>query len=338
MKRRFPIWTWLIWLALPVLLWLAWRQVPLDHLWLTLQSIQGWQVAVLVFLNALILLSFNMRWWVVLSALGHSLPYLFLTAYRLAGFTVSYLTPGTQFGGEPLQIALLHRRHNLPVSTSLASVTLDKLLELLANYLFLAFLLLAAVLAGSAESFLSINLVWPLLGLLFMPMGHLAAMRHGFRPLTRLLARIASAWKTPKVAGLYQLVQQAEDQVGVFCQDHLSSILFSVNFSLGVWVLSAFEHWLVYAFFGMRLTLAQLVVMVAAMRLAFLTPFPGGLGALEASQILALQALGLDPAFGVGAVLWIRVRDLVLAGIGAWLGAVFSRAAPAVPQAEEVTL
>lgn len=327
-----------MWLALPVLLWLAWRKVPLEHVWLTLQAIQAWQVAVLASLNALILLSFTMRWWVILSALGYPVSYLHLTAYRLAGFSISYLTPGTQFGGEPLQVALLHRRHNLPVSTSLASVTLDKLLELLANYLFLTFLLLTVLLVSSTQSLLSINLVWPMLGLLVMPVAHLIAMRYGFRPLTRLFARLSSKWQMPKVMRLYQLVEQAEEQVGLFCREHLAAILFSVNFSLAVWALAAFEHWLVYAFFGLKLSLPQLVVLVAAMRLAFLTPLPGGMGALEASQLLALQALGLDPAFGVGAVLWIRVRDLALAGIGAWLGTAFSRAAPAVPQAEEVPL
>ena len=37
------------------------------------------------------------------------------------------------FGGEPLQAYLIHRRQRVPGATALASVTLDKMLELLAN-------------------------------------------------------------------------------------------------------------------------------------------------------------------------------------------------------------
>ena len=57
---------------------------------------------------------------------------------------------------------------------------------------------------------------------------------------------------------------------------------------------------------------------MTATRLAFLTPLPGGLGALEAGQVLAMQTIGLDPALGISVSLLIRARDLAfgLAGMG----------------------
>jgi uncharacterized membrane protein YbhN (UPF0104 family) len=176
-----------------------------------------------------------------------------------------------------------------------------------------------------------------LFGLLLVPLAHLIALRMGFRPVTRIFYWLEKNWHTSKVASIHRLVIRVEEQIGLFCRDHLKVILFSVNFSLGVWTLVVLEHWLVYAFLGLRLSLSQLVVLVAAMRLAFLTPFPGGLGALEASQVLTLQALGLNPAFGVGVILWIRLRDLVLAGIGTWAGAAFSRTKPPISVAEDVS-
>ncbi len=65
--------------------------------------------------------------------------------------------------------------------------------------------------------------------------------------------------------------------------------------SLSVWLGMVFEYWLMTYFLGLRLSLMQAVSALTAARLAFLTPLPGGLGALEASQVLALQTLGLDP-------------------------------------------
>jgi uncharacterized protein (TIRG00374 family) len=338
MKRKIPFWSWLFVLALPPLFWLTWRQIPKERLWEALQSIQVWKIAILIALNILILLMFNMRWWLILRAQGYSLPYLQLTAYRLAGFSISYLTPGMQFGGEPLQAALLHRRHKLPMATSIASITLDKLLELLVNYIFLIFLLLAVLQNGTSQSFLRISLLWPLLGLLSLPVAHLLALRQGLQPVTRASAWLVDRWHSEKVERFLEMVCQVEEQIGILCKEHLLILVFSVLFSFGVWILAASEHWLAYAFFGLNITLLQLVVLIAVMRLAFLTPLPGGLGALEVSQMLALQALELDPAFGVVVILWVRLRDLALAGIGAWLGAAFSRSELTVPAVEEVSV
>jgi hypothetical protein len=338
LKRRITVWTWLLWLALPFLLWLAWRQIPIDRLWELLQGIKPWQFGILAALDALILLSFNSRWWLILRAQGYTLPYLWLTAYRLAGFAISYLTPGMQFGGEPMQAALLHRRHKLPVPVSIASLTLDKLLELLTNFFFLTIVLLVALINTAFLPAFQLNLAWPLLGLMILPLAHLVMLRQGIRPITWLAAGLAGKARSPRFDLVHQMVLDAENRVGALCKDHAGILGLSILFSLAGWTLAIFEHWLVYASLGLPLTISQLMLLIAAMRLAFLTPLPGGLGALEAGQVLALQALGLDPAVGVGAVLWIRLRDLGLAGAGAWLGAALSRPAPVVSLPEEVAV
>jgi uncharacterized membrane protein YbhN (UPF0104 family) len=61
------------------------------------------------------------------------------------------------------------------------------------------------------------------------------------------------------------------------------------------------------------------------MRLAFLVPLPGGLGALEASQTFALAALGFQPALGIALSLLIRARDIILGAAGLALAAVLAR-------------
>jgi uncharacterized membrane protein YbhN (UPF0104 family) len=60
--------------------------------------------------------------------------------------------------------------------------------------------------------------------------------------------------------------------------------------------------------------------MVAA-RLSFLAPLPGGLGALEASQMLSLRLLGQPESLGIVIALLIRFRDILFGVIGL-LGAI----------------
>jgi len=85
------------------------------------------------------------------------------------------------------------------------------------------------------------------------------------------------------------------------------------------------EYWLTLVFLGQSLGAYQIISLLAAARIAFLLPSPGGLGTLEASQVLMMQAFGLNPALGIGVSLLIRGRDLALASLGLWLGAYFSR-------------
>ena len=90
------------------------------------------------------------------------------------------------------------------------------------------------------------------------------------------------------------------------------------------WLLMVFEYWLALHFLGATLTPAQTIIALTAARVAILFPLPGGLGALEASQVLAMQLLGLEPAIGLSLSLLIRARDVTLGGIGLWWGGVKS--------------
>jgi uncharacterized membrane protein YbhN (UPF0104 family) len=88
-----------------------------------------------------------------------------------------------------------------------------------------------------------------------------------------------------------------------------------------IWILMIFEYRITLSFLGVTPTPGQVVIAMTAGRLALLTPVPGGLGALEASQVLATQALGWGAQVGLALSIVIRARDLLLAGFGVGLGA-----------------
>ncbi|MBT7783065.1 MAG: flippase-like domain-containing protein, partial [Anaerolineae bacterium] len=137
--RKIRFLTPVLWIFVGLLFWWAWRDISLPQLWESLHHFTPLSLGILGIINAAILLLFGSRWWLILRALGYDLPYLSLAKYRLASFGVSYFTPGPQFGGEPLQVYFLHKNHQVPTETALASVSLDKLLEMLANFTFLVF-------------------------------------------------------------------------------------------------------------------------------------------------------------------------------------------------------
>jgi uncharacterized membrane protein YbhN (UPF0104 family) len=66
----------------------------------------------------------------------------------------------------------------------------------------------------------------------------------------------------------------------------------------------------------MQVSAVQTLAALTAMQIAFLLPLPGGLGALEASQVFALGAFGQSASAAISLTLLIRARDILIGGIG----------------------
>jgi hypothetical protein len=317
---------WLIWLALPLaLIWLA-RSLPLGEIRAILFSINPWALAGLVAFNGLAVVVFSSRWWLALRSQGQRLPYLTIFRYRMAAFAISYFTPGTQFGGEPLQVYTVSNRHAVPAASAVASVTLDKLFELLANF---TFLVIGVTVILRQRLFTSLpadqGSLWAA-GLLALPLAYMILLWSGRAPFTWLMAGL-STWLPAGIQGrlraqtMLDVVRSAEVQLHLLLRQRPLAVLPVVGVSVLIWLFSLAEYWLALRVLGADLSLGQTVAALTLTRLAFLTPIPGGLGALEAGQMLALESMGFNPALGLAISLWIRARDTALGLIGLWWGA-----------------
>ena len=75
-------------------------------------------------------------------SLGVELPLHQLVQVRQAGSAINFLTPGPQFGGEPLQVLWLHRVFKLPLQQAVLVLGLDRFCETTINMLTLLTLVL----------------------------------------------------------------------------------------------------------------------------------------------------------------------------------------------------
>jgi len=322
-RPRYLVWL----LALPFVWWVL-RQVPFGEIGDIFKNINPTQFVLWIAVNGLIFLLFSSRWWLILRAQGHRPPYRALVGYRLSSFAISYFTPGTQFGGEPMQVYMLKARHNIPTANALASVSLDKLFELLANFTFLTVGVIIILSDGAVASLNNTPALLAAGGLLGLPLLYLAILWSGRAPLTWVsnkipgrLLRSETLQKAPMV------IASAEEQISALLRQRPFHIIGALLLSGLIWALMLGEYWLTYRLLGARLSPGQTILAMTAARLAFLTPLPGGLGALEASQALAMGALGLNPALGISASLLIRGRDVLFGLLGLWWGAVLTRRA-----------
>lgn len=302
-------------LLLAALLYWALRNAPLAEIWVAICRLQAWQIAVLLLLNALVYLLVTLRWWIIVQAEARRVPYFPLLAVRLAVFGVSYFTLGPQVGGEPLQVLSLQRKYGLSYTRATASVLMDKLLEFLVNFLLLAVGLTAVFRAGILPENgrqLTGSLVLLVILILWPPV-HILLMYNRIYPLTRMLRAIPFL---PRNAKPLRFLCAAEWLAGAFCQRHPRALLGALAVSLLAGLGMLMDYGLMAFFMGIHLPFWKIVAGWTAGWLSFLVPLPGGLGALEASQVFALGTFDISAATAISVTLLMRARDLLVGGLG----------------------
>lgn len=303
-----------------LLLVLTLRAVTLSELLASLRELKPWELLLLALVNGLIIVSFAGRWWLFLQGQGYRIPLLRLTGYRMAAFGVSYFTPGPHFGGEPLQVYLVTRRHGVPTTVSIAAVTMDKLFELVANFTFLAVGLIFGLRSRVVPVAIGDQAIAYALLLLLIPVALLGALWLGKHPLSALLRGILSVWPNPLLARGHAILYRSEHLVTDLCRHRPRLLGAALAVSILNWLLIIGEYWLTTRFLGLNLTFAEAILALIATRIAILLPMPAGLGTLEASQVIAMNLLGKNPASGAAIGLLIRARDVVVGLLGLWIG------------------
>jgi len=316
----------LLWLPVPFLLAWALRGVPLREAGRILGGLNPGRLAVLGAVNLAFTAVLTLRWVSILRGLGERTPLRNLpglAAARLAGFAVSYLTPGPQFGGEPAQLALARSWTGLTYARGAASLVIEKSMDLAGNLAFIGLGMLAlralpsdAAAPGRGWTFLSFLGI--LLGIL--PLVYLGSVFAGLRPLSALAARaIRLPRPAPRLSRLADFIRDAEAEAGAYGRNPVRAAAQLVLPFFAIQGFGILELWLTMSFLGAPLDFGGTVLLLAGGKLALYAPVPGGLGALEAAQRALVTLLGYGPETALALSAWVRIRDLLfaLAGLAA---------------------
>ena len=310
----------LLWLPVPVLLYWALRGASFREITLALGRLRPGRLALLLALNLAFTSALALRWIWILHGLGEkvSLRSMFgLAAARLAGFSVSYLTPGPQFGGEPLQLFLAQRWTGLAYTRGSASLLIDRSMELAGNFAFIGLSLSAlGSMAGLSlpsgfPSFIGPALLSAGLLLALVPLGYLAATFAGFRPLSALADKLPKRMRAGcRASGITAFILAAETEVAAYGKrPALAFAQFLLSF-IAVQGLAVLELWLTLRYLDAKLAFDRTALVLAAGKVALYLPVPGGLGVLEATQRSLLSLLGYGPGKALALSAYVRLRDL----------------------------
>jgi glycosyltransferase 2 family protein len=300
---------------LALLLWWALRKAPLTEIWVAIRELRLWQILVILTLNGIFYIVATLRWLTIIRADNKQIPFFPLLGVRVSVFGVSYFTLGPQVGGEPLQVLALQRRYGLTFTHATATVLMDKILEFLVDFLMLAIGLIAILRAGVlTESSIQFSGDLILLAFLILwPPAHLILLYNRRYPLSGLVRRIPFIKKKSKPV---RFLRAAEKLAGRFCQRHPRRLLTAAGFSLLAGAGMLLDYALMTSFLNIPLPFWKMTAGWMMGWISLIMPLPGGLGALEASQVFTLGKFGFSAATALSLTLIMRGRDMLIGGLG----------------------
>jgi uncharacterized protein (TIRG00374 family) len=301
--------------VLALLLWWALRKAPLTEIWAAIRQLRLWQLLVILTLNGIFYVVATLRWWTIIRADNKQIPFFPLLGVRVSVFGVSYFTLGPQVGGEPLQILALQRRYGLTFTHATATVLMDKILEFLVDFFMLAIGLIAILRAGVlTESGIQFSGDLVLLAFLILwPPTHLILLYNRRYPLSGIIRRVPFIKKKSKPV---RFLRAAEKLAGRFCQRHPRRLLAAIGFSILGGAGMLLDYALMTSFLNIPLPFWKMTAGWMMGWISLLMPLPGGLGALEASQVFTLGKFGFSAATALSLTLLMRGRDMLIGGLG----------------------
>jgi len=294
-------------------------QLPFADLRANLAQLSIGQWIFWLSLNAAIILVLNARWWLLGRALQLPLSFQRLLFIRQAGQCISFITPGPQFGGEPLQLLWLWQRGKIPLADALLVLGVDRFYEFWINFslLLICVLLLLASPATQLAAWSNVALALALVLVAMMVCISWALQRPA--GIFNWLERIARHWQQDqRLATIDTQWQQLSARFKQLLVQQKSSLLNALLLSLLAWLGLLGELYVLLYFFSLDVSGTQFSVILVAMRLSFLLPLPGAIGTLEAALLWAFHSLGLPVGAAVGVLALMRLRDALVLLLGLW--------------------
>lgn len=304
-ERRARLWRGLLaFLGLVALIALI-QRAGAANVWDTLTGVRpGWLVA-WIGVEAVIFVGFALRWRMLLRSLGADVPLRRLVGVRVAGLAVGTLTPGAKLGGEPLR-AYLIARDGVPSGPAIASVAVDRSLELVANIVFaVAYCALFAM--RDAHTASRVLIVVVLSGIAFFVATGLLVrrLRRGDSIIPKRMTAVLD-----RLGASEDAIQRTDDALRQLLFARRRMLLGALGASLLLNAIILAEYGVLFIAFGIWPTLPDLAGALLGVGLAHALPVPASLGALEGAQAAVFGLAEDDPRLAIVAATAARVRDI----------------------------
>lgn len=279
-------------------------------------NINFYYLSLFVFIVLISFIPYVLRFKVILDSFGKKVSLFTLIKQTIAGSAVSYVTPASRLGGEPVRIYLMKKECNVDYITGTTSITLDKFVEILGSVLYgiVGFILLISLINAPVYFIIIFGSVLLFgLGLLFFIYYKSKKNKNVFSILIKLF----------HLNKLKKSVKKIDINIGNFFKYKKKVLLLSFMYYLISGIFFVFQFKFLLLSIGISTTLSQLVLIINIWGLLNFVPTPSSLGFLEAGQATLFNLMQGNSAEGLAMVLLLRTGYLFIACIGFLLLAKF---------------
>jgi len=263
------------------------------------------------FLIYLIILA---RWGIILSNIGHHIPFSKLLSFRLSEWAFGYITPFSRLGGEPVMAYLFKRESGISYRQGIAAIILNKMMDFSAALMLtlvgvILFLLNYSSYLSKNASFAVLFVVLLLSALVYLFFIKIAK-QEGF------FSRITAYFKKIFHSSIHNSIIMVEKEMQEYFRKNRKKAITAASVTIITNLLMLVVYKVLALFLGVNLSFIQVLMVFALITIAYLVPTPGSLGSLEGALALSFYALGYGAGAGVAFALVIRSFELVLTGMG----------------------
>lgn len=280
---------------------------------------------VLIILVALVsFIPYTMRFKVILEAYHKKVPFWMLFRHTLAAFAVSYVTPFSRIGGEPLRIYMLKKEAGVDYKTGSTAVILDRYVEVLGGILFLVVGLAIIMTFPGANLYLKLALGAVLLvSIILLGTIYVRGRKDkGYFSSFFVLFRFN---KIKKISHWLKVIREVELKMNEFFKFHKKRFLLSFFYYLVTSVIHIILMKVLLLSIGVDFPITVVILIMVVWGVLNVVPTPAGLGALEAGQSALFVILKSNGSTGLAMTLVLRFGYLIVVGLGFVFLSQFSR-------------
>lgn len=294
----------------------ALQKVGWQEVWRSFNILSWWQF-LLVLLIALISFLFSSLAWRIILRTHRKKDFSLIKVLRakLVGFSLDYLTPSAYVGGEPVRAILIKEEENIDFKEGIASVIVNKILELTIDLVFIIVGIVYLFIYFSLPQWLNLILI-SLLILILASSFFFYSRTFKKKGFLSALINLFGFDKSKKMQGVASNIQEVEDLISDFFVHHPKDLIKTSIYSFVSRSLFILCFWLIIFFLNARVNLFQLLGFFALTAVVYFIPIPGALGIHEASQAIIFGLFKLGSRTGIAFSLIWRAVSLIIVTIG----------------------
>ena len=270
-------------------------------------------LAIVVYVASLI--TWALRWTVLMRSLDVRPRFREVLGALLVGVFINNVTPGARGGGEPVRAYYVHKKSGDPYGTVLATVMMDRILDVIPVVFMLVLATVHVYRLGSITLTLTLLLLDAFFAVLtFATVGVLLSERKTkgilywlYRQFKRITPKRALKYEERFVRAVEVSVPQFQENFRVLMR-HKKAFTISLFWSFVTWTLILLRSY--YIFYSINSPIQLVDVMVVQMIgivVGMISVVPGGAGLIELINSTVYVLLGIDKGIAVTATILERL-------------------------------